>query len=246
MTRYFAHNRNMSPRAFAEQICRNLSESGYQAFLVGGCVRDILLGRDPADYDVCTDATPEQVLRIFPHSLTVGAKFGVVIVLEDSQMDGLSTGGPGASDTAAPVHVEVATFRSDVGFSDGRHPDSVVLAKSPQEDVKRRDFTINALLMNPETNEILDFVGGREDLRAGIIRAIGNPEERFREDKLRMVRAVRFAARLHCEIEPKTFHAIQQLASEINQVSPERLRDELTKLLTEGSARRAFELLDEI
>lgn len=229
----------MSPRAFAEQICRKLRERGYQAFLVGGCVRDILLGREPADYDVCTDATPEQVLHIFPRSLTVGAKFGVLIVVEDSQANG------SAGDAAVPLQVEVATFRSDIGSSDGRHPDHVVLAKSPQEDVKRRDFTINALLMNPDTNAVLDFVGGREDLRAGIIRAIGDPEKRFREDKLRMVRAVRFAARLHYVIEPKTLRAIQNLAPEISQVSPERLRDELTKLLTEGSARLAFELLDE-
>ena len=235
----------MSPRAFAEQICQKLRAAGYQAFLVGGCVRDILLGHEPADYDVCTDATPEQVLRIFPRSLTVGAKFGVVIVVEDSQVNVLPTGAGSANDPAAPIQVEVATFRSDIGYSDGRHPDSVVLAKTPQEDVKRRDFTINALLMNPETNEVLDFVGGREDLRAGIIRAIGDPVERFREDKLRMVRAVRFASRLHYEIEPKTFRAIQDLALEIGQVSPERLRDELTKLLTEGAARRAFELLDE-
>ena len=235
----------MSPRAFAERICRKLRAAGYQAFLVGGCVRDILLGHEPADYDVCTAATPEQVLRIFPRSLTVGAKFGVVIVVEDSQADTLPAGAGAASDPVAPVQVEVATFRSDIGYSDGRHPDSVVLAKSPEEDVKRRDFTINALLMNPETNEVLDFVGGREDLRAGIIRAIGDPVERFREDKLRMVRAVRFASRLRYEIEPKTFRAIQELAPEIGQVSPERLRDELTKLLTEGAARRAFELLDE-
>jgi len=235
----------MSPRAFAERICRKLRAAGYQAFLVGGCVRDILLGHEPADYDVCTAATPEQVLRIFPRSLTVGAKFGVVIVVEDSQADTLPAGAGAASDPVAPVQVEVATFRSDIGYSDGRHPDSVVLAKSPEQDVKRRDFTINALLMNPETNEVLDFVGGREDLRAGIIRAIGDPVERFREDKLRMVRAVRFASRLHYEIEPKTFRAIQDLAPEIGQVSPERLRDELTKLLTEGAARRAFELLDE-
>jgi poly(A) polymerase len=235
----------MSPRAFAGRICRKLCEAGYQAFLVGGCVRDILLGHEPADYDVCTDATPEQVLRIFPRSLTVGAKFGVVIVVEDSQVDALPAGAGSASDRVAPIQVEVATFRSDIGYSDGRHPDSVVLAKSPEQDVKRRDFTINALLMNPETNEVLDFVGGREDLRAGIIRAIGDPVERFREDKLRMVRAVRFASRLHYEIEPKTFRAIQDLAPEIGQVSPERLRDELTKLLTEGAARRAFELLDE-
>jgi poly(A) polymerase len=222
-----------------------LRAAGYQAFLVGGCVRDILLGHEPADYDVCTAATPEQVLRIFPRSLTVGAKFGVVIVVEDSQADTLPAGAGAASDPVAPVQVEVATFRSDIGYSDGRHPDSVVLAKSPEQDVKRRDFTINALLMNPETNEVLDFVGGREDLRAGIIRAIGDPVERFREDKLRMVRAVRFASRLRYEIEPKTFRAIQELAPEIGQVSPERLRDELTKLLTEGAARRAFELLDE-
>jgi poly(A) polymerase len=235
----------MSARAFAGRICRKLCEAGYQAFLVGGCVRDILLGHEPADYDVCTDATPEQVLRIFPRSLTVGAKFGVVIVVEDSQVDALPAGAGSASDRVAPIQVEVATFRSDIGYSDGRHPDSVVLAKSPEQDVKRRDFTINALLMNPETNEVLDFVGGREDLRAGIIRAIGDPVERFREDKLRMVRAVRFASRLHYEIEPKTFRAIQDLAPEIGQVSPERLRDELTKLLTEGAARRAFELLDE-
>jgi poly(A) polymerase len=234
----------MSPREFADQICGKLRESGYQAFLVGGCVRDILLRRESADYDVCTDATPEQVMRIFPRSITVGVKFGVVIVVEDPQ-GGSATIADFASGSPAPVQVEVATFRSDIGYSDGRHPDHVVLAKSPQEDVKRRDFTINALLMDPETNEVLDFVGGREDLRAGIIRAIGDPEERFREDKLRMVRAVRFAARLHYAIEAKTFRAIQKLAPDINQVSPERLRDELTKLLTEGAARRAFELLDE-
>jgi poly(A) polymerase len=140
--------------------------------------------------------------------------------------------------------VEVATFRSDLGYSDGRHPDRVDYTKSPQEDVKRRDFTINALLLDPETNEVLDFVGGREDLEAGIIRAIGDPEARFREDKLRMVRAVRFAARFGYAIEPATLQAIQKLAPEINQISMERLRDELTKILTEGAARRGFELLD--
>src|SRR5271168_531882 len=229
----------MSPRAFAEQICRKLRAAGFQAFLVGGCVRDILLGREPADYDVCTDAAPDQVLRIFPASLTVGAKFGVVIVVEVAPPDSSE------GDAAAPIQVEVATFRSDIGYSDGRHPDNVVLAKSPQEDVKRRDFTINALLMDPETNEVLDFVGGREDLKAGIIRAIGRPEERFREDKLRMIRAVRFAARFHYAIHAATFGAIVKLAPEISQVSAERIRDELTKLLTEGAARRAFELLDE-
>jgi poly(A) polymerase len=224
-------------RSFAEQICRTLRTKGFQAYLVGGCVRDILLKREPADYDVATDATPTRVEQMFPHSLMVGAQFGVVVVLEEAQaVDGSKV---------AIAKVEVATFRSDVGYTDGRHPDQVVYASSPQEDVQRRDFTINGLLLDPETSDILDFVGGREDLRAGIIRAIGRPEERFREDKLRMLRAVRFAARFGYTIEPETLRAIQKLSPEIGQVSAERLRDELTKLLTEGSARRGFELLDE-
>ena len=198
-------------------------------------MRDILLSREPADYDVTTDALPSQVEEIFPGSLTVGAKFGVVIVPEEA---------PASSD-AERLQVEVATFRSDVGYSDGRHPDRVDYTKSPQDDVKRRDFTINALLLDPETNEILDFVGGREDLEAGIIRAIGDPATRFGEDKLRMVRAVRFAARFGYAIEPATLKAIQKLAPEIDRISMERLRDELTKILTEGAARRGFELLDQ-
>jgi len=227
----------MEARVLAERICQTLKAAGHQAYFVGGCVRDILLGREPADYDVATDAKPDRVRELFSASfavLEVGAKFGVMLVVD-----------PEGSEQEAPLTVEVATFRSDVGYSDGRHPDNVVFSKTGQEDVKRRDFTINALLMDPETNEVLDFVGGREDLKAGIIRAIGNPEERFREDKLRLVRAVRFAARLHYAIEAKTFHAMQKLPPEIKQVSPERLRDELTKLLTEGAARRGFELLDE-
>jgi len=141
--------------------------------------------------------------------------------------------------------VEVATFRSDTSYSDGRHPDAVVYSKTPQEDVARRDFTINALLLDPRNNEVLDFVGGRDDLRAGVIRAIGEPERRFEEDKLRMLRAVRFAARFGYTIEPRTFEAIRKLAPKIHQVSAERVRDELTKILTEGAARRGFELLDE-
>jgi poly(A) polymerase len=222
----------MSARAFAEQICRQLRAAGHQAYLVGGCVRDILLKREPADYDVATDATPERVQELFPRSLAVGAKFGVIVVLQESE-------------TAPPLQVEVATFRSDVGYTDGRHPDKVVYAKSAEEDVKRRDFTINALLLDPETNEILDYVGGRKDLDAGIIRAIGKPAERFAEDKLRMIRAVRFAARFHYAIEAGTFTAIVKAAADIHEVSAERLRDELTKILTEGAARRGFELLDE-
>jgi len=222
----------MTARQFAEHVCKTLRAAGQQAYLVGGCVRDILLAREPADYDVATDATPDRVQQLFPRSLSVGAQFGVILVME---------GGDG-DDRA---QIEVATFRSDVGYSDGRHPDSVVYAKTPQEDVRRRDFTINALMLDPDTNEVLDFVGGRDDLNAGIIRAIGQAEQRFREDKLRMARAVRFAARFGYAIEPATFDAIQKLAPEIRQVSAERLRDELTKLLTEGSARRGFELLDE-
>src|SRR5579862_283129 len=222
-----AHNSKMTPRTLAEQICATLRAQGHQAYLVGGCVRDLELGREPADYDVCTNARPERVQELFPQSLAVGARFGVILVVEDGSQ------------------VEVATFRSDVGYSDGRHPDHVVYAKSPQEDVKRRDFTVNALLFDPQTEEVLDFVGGRDDLRSGIIRAIGHPSKRFNEDKLRMVRAVRFAARFRYAIEGRTFSAIQKLAPQIHQVSPERLRDELTKLLTEGAARRAFELLDE-
>jgi len=222
----------MEARAFAQSICRTLRDAGHQAYLVGGCVRDILLGREPADYDVATDATPDRVQQLFPRSLAVGAQFGVIVVTDDSA-------------AGEPTQVEVATFRSDIGYSDGRHPDRVLYATSPQEDVKRRDFTINALLLDPETNEVLDFVGGRDDLRAGIVRAIGRPEERFREDKIRMVRAVRFAARFRYAIHSATVSAIVKLAPEVHQVSAERLRDELTKLLTEGAARRAFELLDE-
>jgi poly(A) polymerase len=226
----------MNARKFAEQICHTLRAAGHQAYLVGGCVRDILLGREPADYDVATDAPPERVQQLFPHSLAVGARFGVIVVLDEV---------PDESAAAGPLHVEVATFRSDVGYSDGRHPDKVVFANSAEEDVQRRDFTINALLLDPETNEILDFVGGRKDLSAGIIRAIGRPADRFTEDKLRMVRAVRFAARFRYAVEASTFTAIVRLAPHIHEVSAERLRDELTKILTEGAARRGFELLDE-
>src|SRR5271167_1010619 len=222
----------INARAFADRICRTLRERGYQAYFVGGCVRDILLECEPADYDVATDATPDRVQQLFPHSLAVGAKFGVIVVTEDSE-------------SGTTEQVEVATFRSDVSYSDGRQPDQVVYTETPEEDARRRDFTINALFLDPETMEILDFVGGRDDLRAGIIRAIGRPADRFREDKLRMLRAVRFAARFRYTIEAATFTAILKSGPEIHEVSAERLRDELTKILTEGAARRGFELLDE-
>ena len=214
---------------------------GHQAYLVGGCVRDLLLGRVPADYDVATDATPQGVMEIFPQTFAVGAQFGVVLVPLAKDASGASAVGPGEK---VPV-VEVATFRSDVGYSDGRHPDEVRFSSDPREDVQRRDFTINGLLLDPVTNEVLDFVGGREDLKAGIVRTIGEPEHRFGEDKLRMLRAVRFAARFEYRIEASTLTAIQRLAGQIHQVSRERVRDELSKMLTEGRARRAFELLDD-
>jgi len=222
-----SHNSNVTSRELANSICETLRRNGHQALLVGGCVRDLLLGRQPADYDVATDASPERVIELFPESVPVGAQFGVVLIPRENWK------------------VEVATFRSDVGYSDGRHPDSVVYSRTAQEDVKRRDFTVNGLLMRHDTEEVLDYVGGQADLKAGIIRAIGDPALRFAEDKLRMMRAVRFAARFGFHIETATFEAIRSRAQEIRHVSAERLREELTKLLTEGAARRGFELLDE-
>jgi poly(A) polymerase len=225
----------------ATNIVRTLGERGYQAYLVGGCVRDLLLGREPADYDVATDGTPQQVMEIFPQTFAVGAQFGVVLVPLPKAESGESAVGP---DEKVPV-IEVATFRSDVGYSDGRHPNEVRFTKDPREDVRRRDFTINGLLLDPLKNEVLDYVGGREDLKAGVVRTIGEPKHRFAEDKLRMLRAVRFAARFEYRIDPATLAAIRRLAAQIHQVSRERVREELTKMLTEGHARRAFEMLDE-
>jgi poly(A) polymerase len=239
---------------FAISIVRTLREHGHKAYLVGGCVRDLLLGREPADYDVTTDAIPDEVMRIFPDTYAVGAQFGVVLVplpmREEQQVPRLrpsfaERSSDSARDDNSGGVVEVATFRSDIGYSDGRHPDQVRFSKDPREDVERRDFTINGLLLDPATNEVLDFVGGRKDLEAGIIRTIGDPERRFAEDKLRMLRAVRFAARFGYSIEPGTFRAIQKLASQIDQVSRERVRDEVSKMLTEGQARQAFLLLDQ-
>lgn len=220
-------NQLVDSRALANSICDTLLRHGHQALLVGGCVRDLLLQRTPADFDVTTDATPSEVMEIFPGSLDVGAQFGVILV----ERDGL--------------RVEVATFRRDLGYSDGRHPDEIAYARSAQEDVARRDFTINGLLMRHDTHEVLDYVGGQADLKNGLIRAIGDPDKRFTEDKLRMLRAVRFAARFAFPMEENTFAAIGRHAAEIHTVSWERIRDELTKILTEGAARQGFELLDQ-
>ncbi|MDE1176622.1 MAG: CCA tRNA nucleotidyltransferase [Edaphobacter sp.] len=225
--------------AAARNIAGTLRHAGHQAYLAGGCVRDLLLGLAPKDYDVATSATPDEVLRLFPDrkAMTVGAHFGVVLIRES---DDSST--------------EVATFRHDGAYTDGRRPDAVRFATDPKEDVLRRDFTINGMLLDTAlydtTGDVasatLDYVGGRDDLAARLIRAIGDPLQRFTEDKLRMLRAVRFAARLGFAIEPRTAAAISQLASQVTVVSTERIRDELTLILTEGGARRGFELLDEL
>jgi len=214
-------------RTQAIRIAKDLHAQGYEAWLVGGCVRDLVLGREPKDYDISTNATPDRLVQLFPHAQLVGAQFGVILV------DG----------------VEVATFRSDHSYQDGRHPGSVTFESDPKQDVLRRDFTINALLLDPAhldhpSGHVVDYTGGLDDLKNGVIRAIGDPALRFEEDHLRMLRAIRFAARFGFEIEPATFAAIQAMHQRIARVSPERIRDELNRILTEGGARRGFELLD--
>ena len=220
-------------------MVQTLEEKGHQAYFAGGCVRDLLLGGQPKDFDVTTAARPDEVMRLFPRTEAVGAHFGVVLVLDEVAGERVAT--------------EVATFRSDGAYTDGRRPDAVVFADDPREDVLRRDFTVNGLLLDAlrfEAGEAtgscaLDYVAGREDLERRRIRAIGDPVRRFTEDKLRTLRAVRFAARLGFAIEPATMQATRQLAPQVTVVSCERIRDELTKILTEGGARRGMELLEE-
>jgi poly(A) polymerase len=237
------------PKNRAIEIVKTIRQQGFQAYLAGGCVRDLLLSREPADYDVATSAKPNEVMEIFPESYAVGARFGVVLIPENSSASSVSSALKASSENQEKVAendtIEVATFRSDQGYTDGRHPDAVRFSQYPREDVIRRDFTINGMMLDPITNQVLDFVGGRKDLEAGIIRAIGDAEKRFAEDKLRMLRAVRFAARFDYEVEPVTFAAIQRHAPEIQIVSHERVRDELTRMLIEGRAHEAFLLLDE-
>jgi poly(A) polymerase len=228
-------------------VAVRLHELGHVAYLAGGCVRDLLLGVEPHDFDVATDATPEQVMAAFPRTEAVGAHFGVVLVIDKNLYSS------NAAAAGERIATEVATFRHDGAYTDGRRPDAVRFSTDPREDVLRRDFTINGLLLDVLRYEqgdrledcVLDFVGGRADLAAGVVRAIGEPERRFAEDKLRMLRAVRFAARLSFAIEPHTMRAIREFAPEIAAVSAERVREELTKILSEGGARRGFELLDE-
>jgi len=231
-----ADNLHTNPHYHAAlAIAKTLRAQGHAAYFAGGCVRDLLLNLTPKDFDVATSATPDIVQSLFPKTFAVGAHFGVVLVCDEND-----------------ITIEVATFRHDGAYTDGRRPDAVRFSTDPKEDVLRRDFTINGMLLDPllyeETKDpaaaTLDFVRGRDDLAAHTIRAIGDPTLRFAEDKLRMLRAVRFAARLQFEIEPRTMAAIQAQAATIDQVSNERIRDEITKMLTEGHTRRAFELLD--
>ena len=227
-SQFAPHGLHIARSQLALEIVEKLQSDSHAAFLVGGCVRDRLLGIQPKDYDVGTSAPPESLQRLFPDSQLVGAHFGVVLVRKS----------PG-------VHVEVSTFRCEGEYTDGRRPGRVSFVSDPKLDARRRDFTINGLFENAVTRDIYDYVGGQSDLQAKTIRAIGDPFLRFREDHLRMLRAVRFASRLGFAIEPATMQAIQELAPNINRISAERIRDELTRILTEGGARLGFELLDE-
>ncbi len=210
----------------ARHIVQTLRDHGFTAYLAGGCVRDHLLGVEPKDFDVATNARADVVQRLFPNTVPVGVQFGVVLVMHDG------------------LPCEVATFRSDGLYLDGRHPTSVHFGNA-QEDAQRRDFTINGMFYDPLTEEVIDYAGGRADLRAGIIRAIGDPYARFAEDRLRILRAVRLAARLDFTIAPDTFAAIQHLAPSIVDIAWERIGDEVVKILTGRGAKRAFELLSE-
>jgi poly(A) polymerase len=210
----------------ARTVLRRLREAGFQAYFAGGCVRDWLRGEQPTDFDVATDASADTVQRLFPRTVPVGAQFGVVLVMIGDQP------------------VEVASFRTDVEYRDGRRPVSVRPA-TIEEDVRRRDFTINGMFRDPDTDEVLDFVGGQADLAAGIIRAIGDPAARFHEDRLRMLRAVRLAARFGYTIEPATLAAIRTHAGAITTIAAERIGEEIVRILTEGDACRGFVLLDD-
>jgi poly(A) polymerase len=216
----------MTEREFATDVVRRLRAAGFQALWAGGCVRDRLLGREPHDYDVATDARPEQVQQVFRRTAAFGASFGVV------QVHG-------------PFEVEVATFRSDVSYSDGRHPDAVVFS-SPEEDARRRDFTINGMFFDPIDDQLIDYVGGERDLRDRVLRAIGDPAARFAEDKLRLLRAVRFATRFGLTLDPATAAAVKAMADQITVVSAERIAEELRKVLTDPRRADGMRMLDEV
>ncbi len=210
----------------AREIAKRLRERGHVTYFAGGCVRDMVRDLVPKDFDIATDATPEIVQKIFPHTYAVGAHFGVVVVVENG------------------LNFEVATFRSDGAYLDHRHPVEVRFS-SPEEDAKRRDFTINGMFFDPEKNEVIDFVGGRADINAKIVRAIGKPGERFEEDRLRMLRAIRFATVLDYKVDNPTWKALVENADAINDISAERIRDELVKIFLSPHRVRGWDLLDE-
>lgn len=216
--------RNTASYDGAVHIVSKLKEAGHEAYLVGGCVRDILRNVEPLDYDIVTSARPDEVCVLFSHTVPVGVRFGVVLVIERG------------------CRYEVATFRTEGEYEDGRRPTHVAFV-GVAEDVVRRDFTINALLMNPETGKVIDYVDGRKDIEDRIVRTIGDPEKRFSEDYLRMLRAIRFSANLGYSIDTETLDAISRHASAIRRISAERIRDELTKILTHGNPRRGMEIL---
>lgn len=217
----------MNLRHAAERIVRKLQDAGHTALFAGGCVRDMLMNVEPADYDIATAAAPEVIRELFPRTVPVGEHFGVILVLEGGH------------------RFEVATFRTDGPYSDGRHPDTVSFT-DVEGDVRRRDFTINGMMYDPTRDEVIDLVGGREDLAAAVVRAIGEPHTRFQEDKLRLMRAVRFAARLGFTIEPETRRALVELAREITSVSAERVAAELRIMLTDASRADAVRRLDAV
>ena len=210
----------------AREIVSRLREGGHVAYFAGGCVRDIVRGETPKDFDIATDATPGVMQKIFARTYAVGAHFGVIVVLENG------------------FQFEVATFRSDDVYVDGRRP-SAVHFSSPEEDAKRRDFTINGMFFDPIANEVIDFVGGRADLKAKLVRAIGDPAQRFAEDRLRMLRAVRFATVLDYKIDNQTWEALRANASSITEISAERIREELVRIFLSPNRVRGWDLLDE-
>ena len=214
----------LSIASTAREIVQRLQTAGFRAFWVGGCVRDFLLGREPQDYDIATSARPAEMERLFPHTIPVGRQFGVLVVVEQG------------------TQFQLATFRAEADYRDGRRPETVVFADA-EADALRRDFTVNGLFYDPLTEQLHDWVGGRADLAARLIRTIGLPDERFGEDHLRLLRAVRFAAQLDFAIEPQTFAALRRLAPKITVVSAERIRDELIKLFTPPHAARGLVLL---
>src|SRR6059058_1263781 len=209
----------------ARKVVARLRENGHIAYFAGGCVRDLLRGLVPKDYDIATDARPEVVQKLFPRTYAVGAHFGVIIVLEDG------------------FQFEVATFRSDEAYIDGRHPTAVHFS-SPKEDARRRDFTINGMFYDPVAEEVIDFVGGRADIAAKLVRSIDDPAHRFAEDRLRMLRAVRFATVLDYQIDAKTWDALVNNAVSIHEISAERIRDELVAIFLSENRTRGWDLLD--